>query len=826
LATLRGAGGFEKRLVVKQIRPELASDQSFIQRFVAEAKTTVELSHANIVPVYELGAEQGIYYIAMEFCAGVTLAELLASGTVTPNEGAYIGVEICRALDYAHRKASVVHRDVTPRNVMIDAEGMVRLIDFGIAAPASARSSSGPLFGSLGHMPPEQLRPGPLTPAADVFAVAVLLVEAWTGRAPFRRESLEASTRALGEPLPPLADSDPALGMLEPLIASALAHAPERRPQTAEELARPLREFLRQDDLGDIARRLGERVTERVRQLAPSPPGASSTPITGATAGSSAALAAHTPTFATAPGAATADRGTQTFATRDVAFEWTAKIDSAPPRPANGIAPETQEIESGVVAPSEPGTARIVTVATRHSRRRGAAVALGAIALSLLGLAHLWSRPSASRDVARNDRAATIAALPPAQSASGLDPASFFAVERGAARRVVEGGAVMGNAVAGGTAVGAGAGAASVAGAGAASVAGAGTASVAGTGTASGAGAGTASVAGAGAASVAGPAAGSTAAGSTAAGSTAAGSMAAGVTDTVATDTGDGEPASAAMPPRAGTATPTPVAMATVTPRNRAKTPNGSEHAGHPERDDRARASSAPLAHIELTADPVAWVELDGVRVGRTPLRQLDLSPGRHRLSFVSQLLGEKLDTTVTVAPSAKLSVHADFTSASRGLRSVKAVRRRGSANDSHRARPRRADRRPHRVCRARGRPRGSPPVQPSARCWRPGCEIDAVVIGGRCALARVGPALRAAAARRSWRVARLRRRRCQRVVFRAARRGPGGCRHRESRGCAERSPLCVPCRGPPRRATTAVGARRSGGHPRGGRGGHPTCAR
>ena len=198
LATLRGAGGFEKRLVVKQIRPELASDQSFIQRFVAEAKTTVELSHANIVPVYELGAEQGVYFIAMELCAGVSLAELLRAGPMSPSEGAYIGVEICRALDYAHRKAGVVHRDVTPRNVMIDAEGMVKIIDFGIASPASA-AGSGALFGSPGHMAPEQLRPGPVTPAADVFAVAVLLIESWTGKPPFRRESFAASADALRE---------------------------------------------------------------------------------------------------------------------------------------------------------------------------------------------------------------------------------------------------------------------------------------------------------------------------------------------------------------------------------------------------------------------------------------------------------------------------------------------------------------------------------------------------------------------------------------------------------------------------------------------------
>jgi serine/threonine protein kinase len=89
LATLRGAGGFEKKLVVKQIRAELATDDAFVRRFVAEAKTTVELSHPNIVPVYELGVEHGVYYIAMELCEGLTLAEVLAeTGALDPEEGA------------------------------------------------------------------------------------------------------------------------------------------------------------------------------------------------------------------------------------------------------------------------------------------------------------------------------------------------------------------------------------------------------------------------------------------------------------------------------------------------------------------------------------------------------------------------------------------------------------------------------------------------------------------------------------------------------------------------------------------------------------------
>src|SRR6187549_3977020 len=151
LATLRGAVGFEKRLVVKQIRPELASDPAFVRRFVDEAKTAVELSHPNIVPVYELGVEQGVYYIAMEFCAGATLSEILAeTGALSPEEGAYLGVEICRAIDYAHRRAGIVHRDVTPRNVLVDEEGAVRLIDFGIAAPVTEHGPT-EVFGSPGH---------------------------------------------------------------------------------------------------------------------------------------------------------------------------------------------------------------------------------------------------------------------------------------------------------------------------------------------------------------------------------------------------------------------------------------------------------------------------------------------------------------------------------------------------------------------------------------------------------------------------------------------------------------------------------------------------
>jgi serine/threonine-protein kinase len=299
LATLRGAGGFEKRLVVKQIRDELACDDEFVRRFVEEAKTTVNLAHPNIVPVYELGVELGTYFLAMEWVDGVSAAELLracsasaaaaggaagpggstmdagaAAGRsakragLSPEEGAYVGVEVCRALDYAHRRMSVVHRDVTPRNVMIDEEGQVKVIDFGIAAPAATAPSGHGVFGSPGHMPPEQMEGRELTAAVDVFAVAVLLMELWSGRAPFRRRTADEIEAAMRAPHPKPSDADIRLLPLDDAIASAMALDPLARPQQADDLGRALRKFLAGVDLGDVARQLGDRV----RDLRSNPP--------------------------------------------------------------------------------------------------------------------------------------------------------------------------------------------------------------------------------------------------------------------------------------------------------------------------------------------------------------------------------------------------------------------------------------------------------------------------------------------------------------------------------------------------------------------------
>ena len=321
LATLRGAVGFEKRLVVKQIRAELAVDEAFVRRFVEEAKTAVELSHPNIVPVYELGVEQGVYYIAMEHCAGVTLAEVLAhTGPLEPEEGAHVGAEVCRALEYAHRRAGIVHRDVTPRNVLLDDEGGVRLIDFGIAAPVQAAGGRREVFGSPGHMPPEQLRGDPLGPEADVFAVGALLIEAWTGKPPFRRSTSEASAQALREKPPLIEEAVPALAPLSELVRASVAFDAKKRPADAEQLGRGLRDFLRSADTVEVGRRLATRV-----RRAHAPPSADGD---ATLAGGGSTAADSTPPLVTPTGVTPS---TATFAARDEMVEWTRKLSSIPP---------------------------------------------------------------------------------------------------------------------------------------------------------------------------------------------------------------------------------------------------------------------------------------------------------------------------------------------------------------------------------------------------------------------------------------------------------------------------------------------------------------
>ncbi len=209
LAKLVGPGGFEKPLVIKQIHPKLSGQRHFVDLFVAEAKILVGLAHGNIVPVYELGVIDDTYFIAMEYIDGPTLYRLTEAlarkdQRMEPAIAAWIAAKILEGLDYAHRKGEgVIHRDLSPRNVMLSRDGEVKLVDFGIAVTLGAVDAGSDVqsapTGSFPYMSPEQVRREPLTGQTDLFSVGVLLWEMLVGTRLFARPDADATLAAVTE---------------------------------------------------------------------------------------------------------------------------------------------------------------------------------------------------------------------------------------------------------------------------------------------------------------------------------------------------------------------------------------------------------------------------------------------------------------------------------------------------------------------------------------------------------------------------------------------------------------------------------------------------
>lgn len=273
-ARLRGALGFEKPLVVKQVRPELARDPRFVAMFVEEAKTLVRLSHPHIVPVYELGVVDGIYFLAMELVDGATLASLMREGPLPPTLVARLGEQIAEALHHAHDRFGLVHRDVTPRNVLVDVEGHARLVDFGIATPAEGLA--GEVFGSPGYMSPEQLRGESLDARSDLFALGAVLFQALAGHAAFLPDDLRgvdpksasaaAKVATLAGRVPALPDEIP--DALRDVVRACLAPDRHDRPTSAALVARELRTWLAHAAPGGVGAELAARVRETVARHA------------------------------------------------------------------------------------------------------------------------------------------------------------------------------------------------------------------------------------------------------------------------------------------------------------------------------------------------------------------------------------------------------------------------------------------------------------------------------------------------------------------------------------------------------------------------------
>jgi len=266
-ARLRGPGGFEKHLVVKQILPELARDPEFVKLFVKEANTLVQLSHPNLVPVFELGMVDDVYFLAMEWVQGATVEELLRQGPLPAALVAHIGAQIADALHYAHERFSIVHRDVTPRNVIVDSAGYARLLDFGIAARVE-HTGSGELFGSPGYMAPEQLRGEGLGPASDLFSLGCVLHEAISGKPAWPPLRSAAELAACPTPPPLELEDTPLRELLEGLIERDAS----KRPQPASLVAERLRTWLSEHHPRGMSSELSERVAKSRAQNSGKPP--------------------------------------------------------------------------------------------------------------------------------------------------------------------------------------------------------------------------------------------------------------------------------------------------------------------------------------------------------------------------------------------------------------------------------------------------------------------------------------------------------------------------------------------------------------------------
>ncbi|MGE3548175.1 MAG: serine/threonine-protein kinase, partial [Kofleriaceae bacterium] len=257
LARARGIAGFEKIVVVKRILPQYAKDTRFIRMFLEEARLAASLQHSNIAQVHDIGRIDDIYFFTMEYVHGVDLRQLLVQGSQRggiPLEHAIAVMQDTAAgLHYAHEKTDdagtplgIVHRDISPSNVLVGYDGGVKLTDFGIAKATSARTETGTgVKGKAAYMSPEQCRGRPMDRRSDIFSLGILLFELTTGTELFAGASdMLIFEQIVEHDIPRPSSRVPGYPpALERIVMTALERDPQRRFQTAEQLQSALVDF-------------------------------------------------------------------------------------------------------------------------------------------------------------------------------------------------------------------------------------------------------------------------------------------------------------------------------------------------------------------------------------------------------------------------------------------------------------------------------------------------------------------------------------------------------------------------------------------------------
>ena len=237
-------------VAIKVLKQEFSEDSSFVTKFRAEAQSAAGLEHPNIVNIYDVGSENGLYYIVMEYVEGITLKTYIEKkGQLSFKESASIAIQVARGIEAAHNK-NIIHRDIKPQNIIISTDGKVKVTDFGIAKATSSNTISSDVMGSVHYASPEQARNGFVDGRSDIYSLGIVMFEMVTGRVPFDGDTTVAvALQHLQEEIarPSIYASDLPISF-EKIILKCTQKTPDRRYQTIEELLTDIRRSLAHPD--------------------------------------------------------------------------------------------------------------------------------------------------------------------------------------------------------------------------------------------------------------------------------------------------------------------------------------------------------------------------------------------------------------------------------------------------------------------------------------------------------------------------------------------------------------------------------------------------
>ena len=225
-------------VAIKVLKPEFSEDRGFVAKFRTEAQSAAGLEHPNIVNIYDVGSEEGLHYIVMEYVEGITLKTYIEKkGQLSFKEAVSIAIQVARGIEAAHNK-QIIHRDIKPQNIMISTEGKVKVMDFGIARAASSNTVSSDVMGSVHYSSPEQARNGFVDGRSDIYSLGITIYEMATGKVPFDGENTVAIAlmHLRDEITPPRCYFPDIPASLEKIILKCTMKQPEQRYQSAAEL--------------------------------------------------------------------------------------------------------------------------------------------------------------------------------------------------------------------------------------------------------------------------------------------------------------------------------------------------------------------------------------------------------------------------------------------------------------------------------------------------------------------------------------------------------------------------------------------------------------